>query len=52
LVADHDLPGGSFLLYPRDELARELARRAVLERLPEELAEVAAWLAERGLEVD
>jgi hypothetical protein len=40
---DSELPSASFYRYQRSSLARGLARKAILERLPEPLAEVAAF---------
>jgi hypothetical protein len=40
LIADPEAIGGSFYWYPRERLARLIARRRVLERLPSDLSEV------------
>ena len=51
IIDDTDLSGSSFFRYQRDELARQLARDDALARLPAQLAEIAQWAIDRGLEV-
>jgi hypothetical protein len=48
LMNDGAAPGASFYWYPRERLAREIARRRVLSRLPEDLAELVRLLETLG----
>ncbi len=48
LMNDRTVPGASFYWYPRERLAREIARRRVLSRLPESLAELVQLLETLG----
>jgi hypothetical protein len=51
LIEGDEYVDGSFYWYQREELARTLARRRVLERLPNQLEEVAHLLAAHGYQV-
>jgi hypothetical protein len=44
LMNDETAPGASFYWYPRERLAREIARRRILSRLPGDLAELVRLL--------
>jgi hypothetical protein len=48
LMHDETAPGASFYWYPRERLAREIARRRVLSRLPEDLAGLVELLETLG----
>jgi hypothetical protein len=48
LMNDEAVPGASFYLYPRERLAREIARPRVLSRLPDGLAEFVQLLEPLG----
>jgi hypothetical protein len=48
LMNDRTVPGASFYWSPRERLAREIARRRVLSRLPEDLVELVHLLEALG----
>jgi HEAT repeat protein len=48
-IADPSVPGAQFFWYQREGLVREIARRRVLDRLPNGLSEVAEMVAEMSI---
>jgi len=51
VINDDAIEGGSFFRYQGDALARQLSREAALPRLPGDLAAVAQWAVDRGLQI-